>query len=237
MTEIILIRHGQASFGAANYDALSDLGRAQARALGGHFARLGLRPSRLICGTLSRQVDTAAELRAGMIDAGADWAETAWPETETHAGLNEYDAESMAEAWWKAGERPHPSDRKAHFRGLMQALAAWQAAEIDPVESWAQFSARIADAMALAAARRAGEGADAGAGADSGPVFVATSGGVIGEIIRSALAAPDATWIKVHMQVKNAGYSRLIAGRQGLSVASFNETPHLDGRDGAVTYS
>ena len=39
------------------------------------------------------------------------------------------------------------------------------------------------------------------------------------------------------MQVKNAGYSRLIAGRQGLSVASFNETPHLDGRDGAVTYS
>lgn len=227
MSAIVLIRHGQASFGAANYDALSDLGRQQARWLGEHLARLGLRPGRLICGTLSRQVDTAAEIRAGMIAAGASWAETDWPETETHAGLNEYDSDSMAEAWWGDAERPAHDDRKAHFRGLMQALAAWQAGQISPAESWAEFSGRIADAMRLAAAPGGGEG----------PVFVSTSGGVIGEIMRQALDAPDATWIKVHMQVKNAGYSRLIAGRQGLSVASFNETPHLDMRDGAVTYS
>ena len=63
MTQIILIRHGQASFGAANYDALSDLGRTQARWLGEHFAKLGVRRARVICGTLSRQIDTADLVR------------------------------------------------------------------------------------------------------------------------------------------------------------------------------
>lgn len=218
MTEIYLIRHGQASFGAANYDALSDHGRQQARWLGEHLASLGIRPARVITGTLSRQIDTAAEIRAGM--GAADW-----PTPEIHPGLDEYDAELMAANWW--GDRPRPGhdDRKGHFRGLMQALAAWQNDEVEAAETWASFAART-----RAALEHAAQQAD-------GPVFVSTSGGVIGEIMRKALGAPAPTWIKVHMQVRNGGYSRLIAGRSGVSMASFNETPHLDARPGAVTYS
>ena len=37
MSELILIRHAQASFGEENYDKLSDLGHKQARLLGGFF--------------------------------------------------------------------------------------------------------------------------------------------------------------------------------------------------------
>ncbi len=220
MTEIYLIRHGQASFGAANYDALSDLGRRQTRWLGAHFKALGVAPSRVICGSLTRQIDTADEVRQGLGIAAADW-----PEVETHEGLNEYDAEEMAANWW--GDRPRPGhdDRKGHFRGLMQALAAWQKDEVEAAETWASFTARTRAALEEAA-REA-----------DGPVFVSTSGGVIGEVMRQALGAPEPTWIKVHMQVRNGGYSRLIAGRSGVSMASFNETPHLDARPGAVTYS
>lgn len=226
MSEIILIRHGQASFGAANYDALSELGRRQARWLGEHFRGLGIRPGRVIHGTLSRQRDTAEEVRLGL---GIDAAD--WPEPEVHPGLNEYESDAIAAAWWGDRARPHVDDRKGHFRELMKALSAWQAGELDGDEPWTAFRDRIADAMRLAATRTGAEG-----GAE-GPVFVSTSGGVIGEVIRQALDAPPATWIKVHMQVRNAGYSRLIVGRGGVSVASFNETPHLDTREGAVTYS
>ncbi|MFT6774768.1 MAG: broad specificity phosphatase PhoE [Paracoccaceae bacterium] len=223
MTEILLIRHGQASFGAANYDALSDHGRQQARWLGEHFAALGVRPSRVITGSLSRQIDTAAEIRIGMGDAAQDW-----PEREEHAGFNEYDAELMAANWRGGGPAPAHADRRDHFRDLTKALAAWQRAEVEAEESWAAFEARTSAAMAEVS--RLVEGA-------TGPVLVATSGGVIGELIRKAVGAPPASWIKVHMQVRNGGYSRIMAGRGGLSLASFNETPHLDLRPGAVTYS
>ncbi|MGK0529545.1 MAG: broad specificity phosphatase PhoE, partial [Alteromonadales bacterium] len=37
MTDIYLVRHGQASFGKANYDKLSELGGQQAIWLGDYF--------------------------------------------------------------------------------------------------------------------------------------------------------------------------------------------------------
>jgi broad specificity phosphatase PhoE len=252
MTEIHLIRHGQASFGAAHYDALSDHGRAQARWLGAHYAGLGIRPARVIAGTLSRQIDTAAEIRAGFDGAmgaesgtesgagsgggsGAESGGGSWPELETHPGLDEYDADLMAANWWGERARPSTDDRKGHFREFVKALAAWQKGEIEGAETWDSFAARILAAIEVAA-RPPGD-ADRNPGPVPGPVFVCTSGGVIGEVLRRILDAPPASWIRVHMQVRNAGYSRLIAGRTGLSMASFNETPHLDMRPGAVTYS
>ena len=166
-----------------------------------------------------RSPDDVMAVRAGLGDP-ADW-----PPTETHPGLNEYDADAMSRNYHGGKPRSKDGDRKEHFRALMKALTAWQHDEVEGDETWGDFTSRIADAMALAA--RPGPG----------PVFVSTSGGVIGEIVRQALDAPLPAWIKVHMQVKNAGYSRLIAGKSGLSVASFNETPHLDGTPGMVTYS
>jgi broad specificity phosphatase PhoE len=41
MGTLYLVRHGQASFGADDYDQLSDLGRAQAVRLGEYLARTG----------------------------------------------------------------------------------------------------------------------------------------------------------------------------------------------------
>ncbi|NER60017.1 histidine phosphatase family protein, partial [Pseudomonas sp. MAFF212428] len=60
MGSIFLIRHGQASFGADDYDVLSPTGIAQSEALGDYLARLGLRLDRCVAGTLRRQQDTGA---------------------------------------------------------------------------------------------------------------------------------------------------------------------------------
>ncbi|NWD90503.1 phosphoglycerate mutase family protein, partial [Pseudomonas sp. K5002] len=50
MGSIYLIRHGQASFGADDYDVLSPIGVQQAQVLGRHLAELGLGFDRCLSG-------------------------------------------------------------------------------------------------------------------------------------------------------------------------------------------
>ena len=57
MAELLLIRHGQASYGEADYDRLSPRGQQQARALGKFLA--GARLDALFVGPLRRQLETA----------------------------------------------------------------------------------------------------------------------------------------------------------------------------------
>jgi len=70
MTQVILIRHGQASFGSQNYDQLSSLGLQQSKWLGTHLSQRGKLPSRVISGTLERHKQTAlgilSEVKSGV---------------------------------------------------------------------------------------------------------------------------------------------------------------------------
>ncbi|WP_164030788.1 histidine phosphatase family protein, partial [Serratia marcescens] len=50
MGSIYLIRHGQASFGADDYDVLSPTGIRQAEILGDHLRNLGVRFDRVLSG-------------------------------------------------------------------------------------------------------------------------------------------------------------------------------------------
>ena len=59
MSTLVLMRHGQASFGAARYDALSELGQAQARATGLWMRNQGIHPNAVLHGPRQRQADTA----------------------------------------------------------------------------------------------------------------------------------------------------------------------------------
>jgi broad specificity phosphatase PhoE len=54
MGNLYLVRHGQASFGADDYDQLSARGHQQSVRLGAYFAQQGLRFDALITGTLKR---------------------------------------------------------------------------------------------------------------------------------------------------------------------------------------
>src|SRR5260370_40067352 len=68
MGVLLLVRHGQASMGAADYDQLSELGRRQARATGTRLAGADPAIDRVTCGALTRQRDTTAEIMAMMPD-------------------------------------------------------------------------------------------------------------------------------------------------------------------------
>ena len=69
MGRLLLVRHGQASFGADDYDALSELGHEQARVLGESFARRGIRPELVLSGSLRRHEGTVAGILDGLGEA------------------------------------------------------------------------------------------------------------------------------------------------------------------------
>jgi broad specificity phosphatase PhoE len=66
MGSLYLVRHGQASFGADNYDLLSPLGRQQSVRLGEYFRYKGIRFDAALTGTLTRQIQTLEGICEGM---------------------------------------------------------------------------------------------------------------------------------------------------------------------------
>ena len=58
MGQLYLVRHGQASLGADDYDQLSPLGARQAQRLGEHWRAQGLRFDAVFTGTLKRHRQT-----------------------------------------------------------------------------------------------------------------------------------------------------------------------------------
>ena len=60
MGNLYLVRHAQASFGAADYDNLNELGHRQSVRLGEYFAKNGVQFDAVLTGTLKRHAQTYA---------------------------------------------------------------------------------------------------------------------------------------------------------------------------------
>jgi broad specificity phosphatase PhoE len=215
---IQLIRHGQASFGGPDYDVLSDAGRMQsllvAQELAGRQAGVEL----IVSGSLRRQVETA-EPTASLLER----------EVLVDARWNEYEMDDVLAHHSGTEVRTHHQPdgepiSSAEFQNLLEgALAGW--IEAGPVtsarESWPAFAARITAALGeLAAELPSGT---------SGLVF--TSGGVIAALCSAALKYPDQSLLAFNRVSVNTGITKLVTGRRGLSLISFNEHGHLERTD------
>ena len=85
MSTLALVRHGQASFFADNYDQLSPLGEQQARLLGEYWLRRGVRFDEVYTGPRVRQIETAALAGEAFTAAGISWPEPKiLPELDEH---------------------------------------------------------------------------------------------------------------------------------------------------------
>lgn len=228
MALLFLVRHGQASFGSADYDRLSDLGRQQARWLGEYFAGRSLRFKRVVAGTLKRQQDTASEVLAGMHTGTIPDA----PLIETHGGLDEYNGEALYAAH-TGGRNPldhQRSDYRDYWRTLKAAMHAWAAGGLPEVpESWADFGIRTRAALAFACE---------GAGRDDA-VLVVSSGGAISRAVVDIIGSPGATAVEFNLQFRNTGVCELIVGSDTTRLVTFNALPHLDqpGRRDSITFA
>ena len=119
-------------------------------------------------------------------------------------------------------------DRKTHFRTLRETVLEWQGGGLPSAsESWVDFETRTAAAMKFATDTEARR------------VLVVSSGGVIGQLVASTVAAPARMMMELNLQVKNASMTRFIFSKGRVFLQGFNATPHLDGADVAhlMTYS
>ena len=129
MGTLYLVRHGQASFGADDYDQLSELGQRQSRRLGQYLRWCqgdALRLGAVLTGTLRRQRQTWDGIAAG---ADLDVVRTEWP------GLNEYDSHAVIQAIQPGplGKADTPELYRQHFRLLREGLKAWMDGRTQPV--------------------------------------------------------------------------------------------------------
>lgn len=214
VAELLVIRHGQASFGQNNYDVLSDLGHQQSRAVGAQLRDMGWVPDRLVTGTLIRQKDTLSSM-------GFDTA------PEEHAGFNEYDFHDLLHARFN-GQVPDLviGDRKTHFRALRETVFEWQDAAFDGAsETYAEFATRVQAARDFATDTSAKR------------VLVVSSGGVIGQLTATALGAPARQMMNLNLQVKNTSLTRFMFSGPSFSLHEFNATPHFSSPNGAKLLS
>src|SRR5882724_7348539 len=90
MSILTLVRHGQASYMAENYDKLSPLGEQQARKLGEFWLKRGVTFDCVFQGPAQRHIRTAEIVADVYRNAGAPW-----PEVTTVDDLNEFDASAV----------------------------------------------------------------------------------------------------------------------------------------------
>ncbi|MEM9966877.1 MAG: histidine phosphatase family protein [Pseudomonadota bacterium] len=214
MAELLVIRHGQASFGQENYDLLSDLGHRQSRAVGDLLSGLGWVPDRLMTGTLKRQTETLASMGFAS-------------KPEEHPGFNEYDFDDLLNARFK-GQVPDivKGDRKTHFRALRETVFEWQDEAFEGAsETYRQFSDRVEAARQFAV------------DTDARRVLVISSGGVIGQMTATALGAHQREMMNLNLQVKNTSMTRFMFRGGSFSLHEFNATPHFMSPEGAALLS
>ncbi|MGB7148638.1 MAG: histidine phosphatase family protein [Terriglobales bacterium] len=238
MSQIILVRHGQANFLGDDYDKLCANGEAQSGLLGRYWSRRGLVFDRVYSGPRARQRETARIAGDAYRSAGIAFREpmimNEFDEYQAEAVLREClpqllrDNPEVKEMRWANEAAIDHADRRKTFQKLFEAvISKWVAGEITAagVESWNDFCLRVERGLTQVVRDTP----------PSATAVVFTSAGPIGAAMRRALhlSAEDAlqmTWMS-----RNASFTEFLASGERFTLSTFNAHPHLDG-DGLLTY-
>ena len=235
MSELILVRHGQASFGQKSYDKLSDLGIEQVRILARHWQAVGEEFDHIYAGSLVRQQDTAQELLS-LVKGNPC-------QPKIHLGLNEYNGDSLIKTHLRDFGEITKSDYEfgssiidaKTFQSLFEdATTKWIRNELNPSENesnfeyWQQFKQRVYGALDEIMSQHS----------SGSRVLISTSGGVIAMALQRVLQFPDDQVIQTNWVVHNSSVTRIRYGNGKISLAQFNSLPHLvkEGMQQYVTY-
>ena len=235
MGQIYLVRHGQASFGAANYDQLSKHGVEQSRLLGAWFAACRQSFGQVVTGGLQRHRQTAAACLGAIPGAPPPDAWRADPgfDEYDHVEVLEKHAPQMTDPIAAKDALSREADAKKAFQRIFAlAMERWMGGrhDADYRESWPAFRARC-----IGAVKRVVEAAGA-----SQSIVVFTSGGPIAAICQELLGFPDHRAADVNFSLANSSVTKLLySGRDGrIGLQYLNNFSHLEqtGEAECVTY-
>ncbi|GMV98894.1 MAG: phosphoglycerate mutase [Candidatus Hydrogenedentota bacterium] len=234
MGELILVRHGQASFHDENYDKLSPLGEDQARLLGRYWARIGFIPNHLFSGPLARQRRSAELIAEGFREAGLhvpdlrivdDLAEMPVEEIGKRflPQLCMQDPEMMETMMQFSNAEDRMEKERLFQRVFEKVVAMWgdgAFAEAD-VETWETFVGRIGRAIDHVLSHNGG----------GERLVVVTSGGPTGVTVQRALGLDAPTTMNLMWRIRNASITEFLFTEGRMTMSSFNAVPHLEDPD------
>ena len=218
MSLVLLVRHGQASWGQADYDRLSEVGVRQSKTLGADLASRGVEPTLVVRGSMRRHRETAEAVVAGAgwsVDVGED------------AGWDEFDHLSTLDGSLPFGHVEGESDAE-RVRRFNAAIDRWASGRHDGeyAETFPAFRARVE-----AAAARVVEGL--------GPretAVVLTSGGPVGWTAARLIGGGVTVWPALSRVMVNTSVTKMLVGSSGTSLVTFNDHSHLDATPDLITY-
>lgn len=223
MGVIHLIRHGQASWGLGDYDKLSELGEHQSTVLGETLRERVGDVDLVVSGEMRRHRRTAhfTMQAIGADAAGAELEDPGWNEFD-HEGVIAAHKPSYKSKTVMVADLTRRGDPRRAFQVMFdEALARWSDAGDDDayVESWTSFTGRAVAAL---------ERLDAKLG-KKGTALVFTSGGPISAVAARLLGVEAEGWMQLNRVIANASVTKVVSGRSGLSLVTFNDHSHFEG--------
>ena len=216
MGNLYLVRHGQASFGAEDYDQLSALGHQQSLRLGAYFKEKGLSFDSVLTGTLRRQTQTWNGIQEG---GAFEHEALQWP------GLNEFDSAAViATVYPHELEKPDSPERyRHHFRLLRDGLTQWMNGVVNPkgMPSYQDFKHGVTSAL------------DHIRKNCQGNVLLVSSGGPIATAVGYVLGTAPETTIELNMRIRNSAVTEFAFNPKRHTLVTYNTLPHLDHADHA----
>ncbi|HXU69884.1 MAG TPA: histidine phosphatase family protein [Polyangia bacterium] len=228
-SQIFVVRHGQASARAHDYDVLSSLGARQATHLGTHFARAGVRFDAVFAGPRRRHRDTARHLVEAVRAAGGDV-----PDAIELPGSDEIPLGAILALWLPRYIDTDPVARAVAERRfdysddeiralLRRAMVAWADGEVvsPSLPSFAMFASRIADSLAHLRAH-------------AETTLLVTSAGPMAATLHlcgHAAAPTPAATMALTVAIENCAVTRVAADGARLIVADALGVTHLPDAD------
>ena len=221
MAKIYVIRHGQASFGEANYDKLSDLGCRQAQVLGEYFRECGVQFDAVYSGDLQRQRKTAEITIAGQSAAIPHHIDPRFNEINNDEQLENLVPEIVkTNAALRALIEKGLSASKDYQKVIDAVFNYWvsPACQNPHIQSWGDYSSKVKAALsAVIEAQGAGK-----------TVAIFTSGGTIATIVSQVLGLGGEHAYKFYEPVINCSVTQLFYSGNRVSLSYFNDNSALN---------
>jgi broad specificity phosphatase PhoE len=208
MSTLLIVRHGQASFGAADYDQLSELGATQSQQLGAYFANHGKAIDAVYCGPAKRHRQTLESMSSA--------PDLELPDAQYLDGLGEFPAFKLAKMHGKSMQ----------ISSFEELTYEWMHGRLDcgELETAEQFSHRVEESFRNII-KNEGRGKT---------ILVVTSGGPTMVAMKSALSLHPSKASDLLWTIVNSSVSEFRFREDSLSLVGFNRIAHL--RAEHITY-
>jgi len=231
MSKIFLIRHGQASFLADDYDNLSNKGIEQSEALGNYFYDNEIQFDKIYIGNLKRHRQTFEAYSKAFIKKGTDLPQPVFlNELNEHHALEAFklaydefivvnkNAKLLIEEIESKPELQQNNYIQIFGLFFREFVSGKYPLNGHAVQSWSDF--RMQTKVGIATVLENTN--------PSETIGVFTSGGTKSSIIGDSLELKEQKIYELNMAIRNTSFSQLYFSKNNLHILSINEIPHLN---------